>query len=128
MAATIASINPFPRDVRNAFQDYIQDPQYNNRKHIPYPKWRRIYIFLDDPSIKPENPADSNLKHRALTEFELVNNKLYRQIDTKYLIQQLVVPENNAFNTIINEHLLLLYAGRDKVWAAIQQKYYGISR
>ena len=38
------------------------------------------------------------------------------------------VPESEAFDVIINEHLELLHAGRDKVWAAVQHKYYGIAR
>jgi hypothetical protein len=39
-----------------------------------------------------------------------------------------VVLESEALDHIISEHLQLLHAGRDKVWASIQQKYYGISR
>jgi hypothetical protein len=34
-SATIESINPFPNDVRLAFQAYIQDPSHINRERIP---------------------------------------------------------------------------------------------
>jgi hypothetical protein len=34
--ATVASINPFPNDVRLAFQSCIQDPDYTNRERLPY--------------------------------------------------------------------------------------------
>src|SRR5690242_17083989 len=40
MDNSIASINPFPNDVRIAFQSYIQGPNYVNRERIPYAKWR----------------------------------------------------------------------------------------
>jgi hypothetical protein len=53
----IASINPFPNDVRIAFQAYIQDPKYINRERIPYEKWHRIHRHLDNPTLKPENAA-----------------------------------------------------------------------
>jgi transposase InsO family protein len=125
--ATTASINPFPNDVRSAFQDYIHQPEYSNRARIPYANWRQMHIFLDTPDQKPENSTESNLKHRALTEFELINNRLYRQSDKKYPDPRYVVPESEAFDTIVNKHLQLLYTGRDKVWAAIQQKYYSIT-
>ncbi|KIN03298.1 hypothetical protein OIDMADRAFT_53095 [Oidiodendron maius Zn] len=125
--ATIASINPFPNNVRNAFQDYIHQPEYSNRARIPYANWRQMHIFLDTPDQKPENSTESNLKHRALIEFELISNRLYRQGDKKYPDPRYVVPESEAFDTIVNENLQLLHAGRDKVWAAIQQKYYGIT-
>jgi hypothetical protein len=87
-----------------------------------------MHIFLDNPALKPENPTDSNLKHRALIEFQLINNQLYRLPDKTHKEPRYVVPESEAFDIIVNEHLQLLHAGRDKVLAAIQQKYYGISR
>lgn len=126
--AAIASINPFPNDVRLAFQAYIDGPGYNNRERLPYEKWRQMHIYLDNPTLKPEGATESSLKHRALTEFELQNNKLYRQSNARHPNPRLVVPESEVFDTIANEHLQLLHAGRDKTWAAIQQKYYGINR
>ena len=62
-SATVASINPFPSEVRIAFQAYIQGPNYI------YEKWNRIHLHLDTPDLKPENPTDSGLKHRAYIEF-----------------------------------------------------------
>jgi hypothetical protein len=128
MDATIASINPFPSDVRLAFQEYIQSEGYVNRERIEYSKWRQMHIFLDNPTIKAENAVESNLKHRALTEFELISNKLYQKPTKAYITSRYVVPESEAFDLIINQHLQLLHAGRDKVWAAIQKQYYGITR
>ena len=69
MTATITSINPFPNDTRSAFQVFIQAPAYTNRERIPYEKWRQMHIYLDRPDLKPETPADSNLKHRAVINF-----------------------------------------------------------
>jgi hypothetical protein len=38
--ATIAAINPFPNNVRTAFNSYIKSPQYSrrNRERILYAK------------------------------------------------------------------------------------------
>jgi hypothetical protein len=74
-----------------------------------------MHIFLDTPDQKPENSTESNPKHRALIEFELINNRLYRQSDKRYPDPRYVVPESVALDTIVNEHLQLLHAGRDKV-------------
>jgi hypothetical protein len=67
--AVNASINLFPNDVRIAFQAYIQGPNYINRECIPYEKWNRMHLHLDTPDLKPDNPTDSRLKHRAHMEF-----------------------------------------------------------
>jgi hypothetical protein len=109
--AIVASINPFPSDIRAAFQSYIQAPKYVNRERIPYEKWHRMHIHLDNPHLKPDNPTDSRLKHRARTEFQLINNKLYRKPDSKFLNPRYTVPESEAFDAIASEHLQLLHAG-----------------
>jgi hypothetical protein len=64
-----------------------------------------MHIFIDDPTIKPMNPIESNLKHRALTEFHLIHNKLYRNSDTIHTKPRYAVLESEAFDLIINEHL-----------------------
>lgn len=84
-----------------------------------------MHIFIDNPTLKPKTPAESNLKHHPLTELYLTNRRLYRNADDTYKEPRYVVPESEALDPIINEHLQLLHAGRDKVWAAIQKKYYG---
>ncbi|KFY32501.1 hypothetical protein V493_00138 [Pseudogymnoascus sp. VKM F-4281 (FW-2241)] len=128
--ATIAAINPFPNDVRATFDSYIKSPQYSkrNRERIPYAKWCQMCIFLTNSTLKPQNPTESNLRHRTLTNFHLIDEKLYRNPDIAHKEPRYVVLENEALDLIISEHLQLLHAGRDKVWASIQQKYYGISR
>ena len=45
-------VNPFPNDVRNAFQAFIQGPGYTNRERIEYTKWRELHILLDNPDYK----------------------------------------------------------------------------
>ncbi len=127
-SATIASINPFPNDIRIAFQSFIRGPGYINRERIDYAKWRQLHIFLDEPDLKPRNQAESRLKHRAYAEFELINKKLYRKADSKFTNPRYVVPESETFDIIANEHLQLLHTGQTKTWAAVQQKYYGIKR
>jgi aspartyl/asparaginyl beta-hydroxylase (cupin superfamily) len=110
-SAIVASINPFPNEVRIAFQAYIQGPNYINRERIPYEKWNRMHLHLDTPDLKPENPTDSRLKYRVHIEFQLVNNKLFRRPDSKFPNPRYTVPESEAFDTIANEHLQHLYTG-----------------
>lgn len=84
-SAMVASINTFLNEVRIAFQSYIRGHNYINRERIPYEKWNRMHVHLDMPDLKPESPVDSRLKHRAHMEFQLVNNKLFRRPNSKFL-------------------------------------------
>jgi hypothetical protein len=90
--------------VRTVYEAYIQSPQYSNRERIEYSKYHQLYFFLKNPTLKLATPIESTLKHYALTKFKLVNNKLYRQANAKYLAYYVIL-ENEAFNYIINEHL-----------------------
>ncbi|KFY29450.1 hypothetical protein V491_00025, partial [Pseudogymnoascus sp. VKM F-3775] len=132
MDNTITSINPFPNDVRTAFQAYIQSQsedgsQTRNRERITPIKQQRIFTFLNSPHIKAIDAIDARLKHRALTEFHITQDKLYRNSNATHKARY-IVQESEVFDLIINEHLQLLHAGRDKVWAIVQQKYYGINK
>ena len=126
--ATIGSINPFPSDVRRAFEAYISSDTYYNREQISHEKHHRMRIILNNPLLKPEDRDGFNLKHRTQLNYELINDKLYRQKDSKHQIPRYVVPQLEVFDIIIQEHLQLLHAGRNKVWPAIEQQYYGIKR
>ncbi|RFU28490.1 hypothetical protein B7463_g7831, partial [Scytalidium lignicola] len=87
-----------------------------------------MHTFLDNPSLKPENQVDSNVKHRAITQFELKNNKLYRLPDSHHSKPRYAVQDSEVFDIIVEEHIKLLHASRDKVWPVIEQQYYGIKR
>lgn len=120
--------NPFPNDVRRAFDEFIHSDSYSNRERIEYSKWVRLHIHLDQSDLIPESKVDSRLRHRAYAEFELINKKLYRQPDKRFKNSRYVVPESEAFDIIANEHLRLLHTGQDKTWDIIKQRYYGIKR
>jgi hypothetical protein len=75
--ATITSINPFPNSVDTAFEEYMSSNTYYNREQLPYEKWHRMHVFLDDPTLKLEDRDSVNLKHRAQANFKLIHNKLY---------------------------------------------------
>ncbi|RFU30752.1 hypothetical protein B7463_g5574, partial [Scytalidium lignicola] len=126
--ATVESINPFPNDVRNAFQEYITSDTYINRDRIQPQHWQRIHVFVDNPTLKPDNQTDANIKYQAIHHFELIDRKLYRQPDAHHPDPRYVVPENEIFDVIATEHLKLLHAGRNKVWPVIERKYHGIKR
>ena len=83
-------------------------------------------VFLDQPDLKPKNAADSNFKHQAKTEFELVNRQLYQRPKGKHSQSRYIVLESKAFDLIVNKHLQPLYASQDKTFIAIDAKYYSI--
>jgi hypothetical protein len=116
--ATIAIINPFPHDVRTAFQDYISSSTYYNREQLSHEKWSQIHTILQNPAtFIPYNRETANLKQHTLSDFKLINNKLYKQSDKRSSNQHSrhVVQKAEVFNIITEEHLKLLHAGRNKV-------------
>ena len=83
--ATIASINPFPHDVRTAFEAYISSTTYYNWEQFTYKKWLSMHAILNNPTTYiPYNKESSNLKTRTLSSFMLINNKLYKQSDIQH--------------------------------------------
>lgn len=124
----LSTLNSFPIDVREAFQEFISAPNYINRERIEYTKWQQLHIYLDNTQLKPKTASEIRLKHRALTEFSLIANRLYRRPDIKFETPRYVVPEREAFDIIAGEHLRLLHTGIKKTWHGIQKKYYGIKR
>ena len=127
--ATIASINPFPHDVRTAFEAYISSTTYYNREQLADEKWHCMCLILDDPAAYvPYNKDSANLKTRTQSSFQLIDNKLYKQSDIRHLNPRYVVRKAEVFDIIAQEHLKLLHAGRNKVWPTIEQQYYGIKR
>jgi hypothetical protein len=52
-------------------------------------------------------------------EFQLVNSKMFRRLDSKFPNPRYAVPESEVFNTIANELLQYLYTSYIKTWAAV---------
>jgi hypothetical protein len=119
--ATIALINPFPNDVRTAFEAYISSTTYYNREQLPYEKWDQMRTILYDlTAFKLTDKESMNLKHRAQFDFELINNKLYRQKDIWHPNARYAVLKSEVFDIIAQEHLKLLHASCNKVWPTIK--------
>ena len=113
---TIASINPFPNDVRTAFEAYISSPAYYNREQLLYEKWHQMRVILQNPTaFIPFDKESSNLKHRTQSQFELIYNKLYKQSDIRHQNPRYVVQKAEVFDVIAQEYLKLLHASRNKV-------------
>ncbi|KFY79961.1 hypothetical protein V499_01110 [Pseudogymnoascus sp. VKM F-103] len=102
---------------------------YYNREQLSHTKSDQICTILRNPTaFKPIDRESKNLKHRALFDFKLIDNKLYRQSDIRHPNSRYVVPKAEVFDVIAQEHLKLLHAGRNKVLPTIEQQYYGIKR
>jgi hypothetical protein len=114
--ATIALINPFPNDVRTAFETYISSSTYYNREQLSHAKWSQMRTILQNiTTYTPSNQESSNLKHRTQSQFELINENLYKKSDIRHLQPRYVVQKVEVFDVIAQEHLKLLHAGRNKV-------------
>jgi hypothetical protein len=109
------SVNSFPNNVRKAFLLFIQGSQHINRERIEHDKWVQIMYILDYPETKPASQTESRLKPRANAEFKIIDNKLYRKPDNRYLAPRGVAPVYKVFNLIANEHLKLIHTGQVKV-------------
>jgi hypothetical protein len=60
-----------------------------------------MHFFLDDPALKPENKADRNLKHKAFTEFELIDNRIHCKANSVHKTPRYYVSENEGFDYIV---------------------------
>ena len=47
----IGYVNPFPSDVRRAFEAYMSSNTYYNREQISYEKWQHMRIILNNPLL-----------------------------------------------------------------------------
>jgi hypothetical protein len=128
VATEFEAVEPFPREVEDLFSRMILDPNHKCRERLDIHVWHRYHVFLNNPHMKPSTPHDSNLKIRALTSFELINNCLHRRPDARHPSPRYVVPASEVFEKIVQEHRRVGHAGREKTWAAVEERYYGISR
>jgi hypothetical protein len=56
-AAKIASINPFPNDVRIAFDEYINSTNYINWERIEFNTWHQLHVYIEYPNLKTATQA-----------------------------------------------------------------------
>jgi hypothetical protein len=120
--------NPFPPEVKEEFFDYITADGYTNRERVPPTKIIRYSAFLDNPDLKPKDQIDSKIKFEARNFYELIDNTLHRQHDKTHPIPRCVVPQNKAFDIIVSKHIQLGHPGRNVLFHAIDQEFYGIKR
>lgn len=120
--------NPFPPELKQAFLGYITEDGYTNRERVSQARIIRYSAFLENPDLKPSNQADSTMKFEARNSYELIDKKLHRKPDETHLQPRYVVPRNEACDIIVKKHLQLAHPGRNKLYYAIDQQYYGIKR
>lgn len=99
--ATIASINPFPHDVRTAFEAYINSTTYHNRELFSDEKQSCMRTILEDiAAYIPLNKEAVNLKHCTILNFTLVHNELHRKSDARHPTSRYVVQKAEVFDVI----------------------------
>lgn len=50
-----------------------------------------MHIFINDSTLKPDMPTESNLKYRVTVEFYFTHNKIYKNPDSRFLDLRYVV-------------------------------------
>ncbi len=73
-----------------------------------------------NPDYKPQSQAESRLKYCTFREFKLIDDRLYKQPDSKFPNPQYIILESEAFDVNANQHLQLLHTRRVKTWDVIQ--------
>ncbi|KFY17365.1 hypothetical protein V492_00720 [Pseudogymnoascus sp. VKM F-4246] len=73
-------------------------------------------ILQNITTFTPFDQESSNLKHRTQSQFELIDEKLYKKSDIRHPTPRFVVQKSEAFDIIAEEHLKLLHAGRNKLY------------
>jgi len=64
-----------------------------------------------------------------LHDYQIISGQPYRQTDEKHKTPRFCPREHEVFDLIVREHASeLMHAGRDKTWAEIDRKYYGITK
>jgi len=122
-----ATANPFDEALRAEWRAFKQ--QNSTRKQLSTYQYDTILKFLADPSLKPHNNKEKSLKHQAREQYEVENNKLYRYPkEEKRGSRVEVIKEKEYLDTMIQCHMELHHAGRDKLYPHMQKQYYGASR
>ena len=127
---------PFSVQVCTNFDQYLQDAP-PNRFGISFYRWEELRgILRNRAAWEAEHPkptaAERKTKCLALNEFETENGLLYKKLSVAQIQAQQarrqVILDHEDFDTIIDIHISLLHAGKNKTFAAINEQYYGISR
>jgi hypothetical protein len=64
-----------------------------------------------------------------LQDYQVIDGLLYRQPEERNKTSRVCPREHEAFDLIVKEHASkLMHAGRDKTFAEVDRKYYGITK
>ena len=84
---------------------------------------------MENPKHPAETLEQQRARYTAGQDYQLIRGQLYRQRDRKYNAPRYCPREHEVFDLIVKEHASeLMHAGRDKTWAEIDRKYYGITK
>ena len=84
---------------------------------------------MDNPKHPAETIDQQRARYTAGQHYQVINGQLYRQPEGKYKLPRFCPREHEVFDLIVKEHANeLMHAGRDKTWAEIDRKYYGITK
>ena len=82
---------------------------------------------MDNPKHPAETIDQKRARYAAGQHNQVINGQLYRQPEGKYKLPWFCPREQEVFDQIVKDHANeLMHTGRDKTWADIDRKYYGI--
>ena len=121
MPTDIEAVEPFPNEIQDSFNEMIEASTYRIRERMIRSQINRISTFLTDRTKPGNSSSDSNLRQRALHDFQLVNGKVHRKPDKLHPKSREVIDGSQVFDAIIAAHCSIGYAGRDNQYYSEQQ-------
>ena len=120
--------SPFSNDARLQFEQLLSNQvEAHQRRVRPTPEvYEKIRGFLVG-SRKQESQQDYRLKFDAFQRFQLRDGKLFSITagsGTGYYVPR----DSEVFDIVVNTHLLLVHAGRDKTFQKVDEQNFGITR
>jgi len=68
-------------------------------------------------------------RYIALQDYQVIDGQLYHQPEERHKTPHICPREHEVFDLIVTEHASeLMHAGRDKTFAEVDCKYYGITK
>lgn len=119
------------------FVKWAQSPIHTNKQRLTHEQRREYKSFLNNPDQKPRNQREHNMRHRARTNFILIDGQLFRKAGDELddpdkaaaSTDRRVIMVEAAYTIIRRCHELVgLYAGVNKTWAEIQREFYDITK
>lgn len=115
--------------IEHEFLEWLRNPENaeRNKFRISHEQRREYKAFLTDPTRKGTNPKLRNWRNRAINNFALQDGQLYHLGGAKSNLRKVIMMDD-VWEFVWPLHVQGGHMGRDKTWAEVRDKYYGITK